>query len=135
MADVNKSVSITMASNANNKTVIHCGGLQKGEVASIRTALDSTQLYKSTGYSVISEDTTFTDKTMELPAAINMTGKRDSTIQIKMTNDKKQNLFMALECPVDLGDTTALNTWIQSKKDTNITGFGTVKEVTYSIKN
>ena len=128
-----KTVVINMTQGGGMTDPVYCNGLLKSEVPAIREALDASELYKSKGYAVVYEEETYTDKSMALPAAITMTGKRDRMVQFKMRNSNGQLTFVEFEIPVnpaDLTDIQAINDGFVGMSLAS----GTIAECSYTIK-
>ncbi len=107
-----KTVVVNMTQGGGMTDPVYCNGVLKSEVPSIRECLDSSAVYKSKGYAVVYEESTYTDKSMDLPAAVSMVGKRDRVVQFKMRNANGQLTFVEFEMPVnpaDLTDVQAVN--------------------------
>ncbi len=133
MAVIEKVTTVNMSQGKGLTDSIFCPEVRADEVEAIRGALDLTGVYKSRGYSVTYEDSDFTDDTMALPTAVNMTGKKDRIVTIKLKNANGQNIWLRKEMPVNIADTSDINTYAQSFVGANLS-FGAVAEATFDIK-
>lgn len=132
---VQKSTTIVMGQGSGATFPVHCNAVLDSEVPSISESLEKTDFYKVKYWSNIYEDTTFTSKTMTLPLPVTaLATKRDQTLRIHLKNDLGQSLFLSFEVPIlKTGDTSDIDTLVNSFNSQTIGSFGTVVEVSWVL--